>query len=123
MSSLQREALTEIRRLAASDEYYLDMNFAEGDIQFLNNRVTLHGRTDYEDAEEMTHRRHLMRIWLRVPNWPRLPENQVFQKDEDRALWARNREPFMDLPSVHFRRLEGRTPVGPRRKKDEIPYG
>ena len=29
----------------------------------------------------------------------------------------------MELPSVHFRRLEGRIPVGPRRKKDEIAYG
>ena len=123
MSPLQREALTEIRRLAASDEYYLDMNFAEGDIQFLNNRLILHGRTDYEDAKEMVRRRHLMRIWLRVPNWPRQPENQIFQKDEDRALWARNREPYMEFPSVHFRGLEGRTPVGLRGEVDERPVG
>jgi hypothetical protein len=44
-----QEALKEVERLASSPEFYLDMEFAEGDIQFLNNRVTFHGRTDYQD--------------------------------------------------------------------------
>src|SRR5258708_19483226 len=48
MTSVQIEALNEMARIAASPELYLDMSIGEGDIQFLNNRAILHGRTDYE---------------------------------------------------------------------------
>jgi hypothetical protein len=30
----------------------------------LNNRVIVHGRTAYQDADEPEHRRHLVRLWL-----------------------------------------------------------
>ena len=49
MTPIQREALDEVQRIAASPDTYLDMNIGEGDIQFLNNRMLLHGRTGYED--------------------------------------------------------------------------
>lgn len=42
----------------------LDMQFAEGDMQFLKNSVILHARTDYEDFEEPDEKRHLLRLWL-----------------------------------------------------------
>jgi hypothetical protein len=32
----------------------------------LNNRVIVHGRTAYQDADEPAHRRHLVRLWLRA---------------------------------------------------------
>ena len=64
MTPLQIEALDEMERLAASPEFHLDMSIAEGDIQFLNNRVLLHGRTGYEDWPEIPRRRHLLRLWL-----------------------------------------------------------
>jgi len=42
----------------------LDMQFAEGDMQFLKNSVILHSRTEYEDAREFDEKRHLLRLWL-----------------------------------------------------------
>lgn len=42
----------------------LDMQFAEGDMQFLKNSVILHARTDYEDFAEPDEKRHLLRLWL-----------------------------------------------------------
>jgi Taurine catabolism dioxygenase TauD, TfdA family len=42
----------------------LDMQFAEGDMQFLKNSVILHARTEYEDAAEPDEKRHLLRLWL-----------------------------------------------------------
>ena len=39
-----------------------------GDILFLNNWVTFHRRSEFEDHEEPARKRHLLRIWLSVPN-------------------------------------------------------
>ena len=35
---------------------------------FLNNWVTLHRRSEFQDDEDPELRRHLLRIWLSVPN-------------------------------------------------------
>jgi hypothetical protein len=99
MTPLQIEALDELERHAASPEFYLDMSIGEGDIQFLNNRVILHGRTNYQDWPALTQRRHLMRLWLTVPSWPELPANQGMHGADDHAGWLRQRTPFMETPS------------------------
>ena len=42
------------------------MDFAPGDIQFLNNGLVAHTRSDFTDWPAKERRRHLLRIWLRV---------------------------------------------------------
>jgi hypothetical protein len=108
MTSLQIEALEEVARLSASPEFYLDMSIGEGDIQFLNNRILLHGRTGYEDWPEVARRRHLMRLWLRVPSWPELPENQGVHAPGDQPMWLRQRRPFMEVPSRYLAEMTQR---------------
>jgi hypothetical protein len=44
----------------------LDLWLEPGQIQILDNRVIVHGRTPYEDHEEPERRRHLVRLWLRA---------------------------------------------------------
>jgi hypothetical protein len=100
MTPQQREALDEVQRLAS--ECYLDMSIGEGDIQFLNNRLLLHGRTGYEDFPEMARRRHLLRLWLKVPGWPAWPADQAMHTAEDHPLWLRQRTPFMEVPSRYL---------------------
>lgn len=102
MTPLQIEALDALEQLAASPEFYLDMSIGEGDIQFLNNRALLHGRTGYEDWPEVARRRHLLRLWLEVPSWPELPANQGMHRADDHAGWLRQRTPFMELPSRYL---------------------
>jgi hypothetical protein len=104
-TEIESEALYQVRKAAASPEHFLDMGFKEGDIQFLNNRMMVHGRTDYEDHKELPLRRHLLRMWLRVDAWPKMPTAQVFHTDEDMGLWARGRRRLMELPSIHDRDL------------------
>ncbi len=67
--------------------------------------IMVHGRTDYEDYKELPQRRHLLRMWLRVASWPKMPPEQVFHTDEDMRLWSRGRRRFMELPSNHDRDL------------------
>lgn len=108
MTQQQREALDEVQRIAASPDTYLDMNIGEGDIQFLNNRLLLHGRTGYEDHHEMARRRHLLRLWLKVPDWPAMPDGQAMHTAEDHPLWLRQRTPFMEVPSRYLAEITTR---------------
>jgi len=108
MTQRQSEALDALKRIAASPEFYLDMTIGEGDIQFLNNRVLLHGRTGYEDWPQVAQRRHLMRLWLEVPSWPDLPDNQGMHSPTDHPLWLRQRRSFMEVPSRYLAEMTRR---------------
>jgi Taurine catabolism dioxygenase TauD, TfdA family len=61
-------ALDIIRDLAETDEFHFDMVLEQGDIQFLNNRVMVHSRTQFEDHEDPSRKRHLLRLWLSIPD-------------------------------------------------------
>src|SRR6185436_3669887 len=55
------EAMELVDKIANTERFRLDMDFAEGDIQFLNNHVVLHSRTDFEDFPEPDRKRRLLR--------------------------------------------------------------
>jgi hypothetical protein len=61
------EALDLVDALARSDRFRFDMEFEPGDLQLLNNYVAFHSRTDYEDHGDPKLKRHLLRMWLQVP--------------------------------------------------------
>ena len=64
----QQEALDFIEDTASNPKLHVRFRQERGDILFLNNFVTLHRRSAYEDHEDPGLRRHLLRIWLSVPN-------------------------------------------------------
>ncbi|MEM9244110.1 MAG: TauD/TfdA family dioxygenase [Pseudomonadota bacterium] len=66
MSHEQIEALNLVERLANDPNLCADMDFEPGDIQILNNFVSLHSRAGYENSEKK--RRHLLRMWLSAHN-------------------------------------------------------
>lgn len=66
----QTAALDLLDEVAASEEFSFAMDFEPGDMQFINNHVIYHARTDYEDHEEPNRKRHLLRLWLAV-HWSR----------------------------------------------------
>jgi len=49
---------------AVVEEIAFDMEFRQGDIQFLHNHVTLHSRRGFTDWPEPERKRHLLRLWL-----------------------------------------------------------
>ena len=63
-----REAMDLVGEIAERPEFHLSMMFEPGDIQLLNNHVTLHSRTAFEDWPEEDRKRHLLRMWLSMPN-------------------------------------------------------
>ncbi|MEV4356525.1 TauD/TfdA family dioxygenase [Nonomuraea sp. NPDC049625] len=60
----QEEAMSLLDDLTNDPRFTLTMDFRPGDLQFLNNHVTLHSRTAYEDHPDPSRRRHLLRLWL-----------------------------------------------------------
>jgi hypothetical protein len=65
LTAIQREAIDYYRDNVA--DIAADIEFCPGDIQFLNNYVTLHSRRHFEDWPQPERRRHLLRLWLRDP--------------------------------------------------------
>ena len=71
LSAVELDALDIVEEIA--EELCFEVPFERGDIQLINNYVVMHGRTGYEDYEEPERRRHLLRLWLRVPGARSLP--------------------------------------------------
>jgi hypothetical protein len=68
LTDAQIAAMDAIDALAWSEDVHLSMYFEPGDIQVLCNHTCLHSRTAFEDYPEEDRRRHLLRMWLAVPN-------------------------------------------------------
>jgi hypothetical protein len=83
LTPAQNEALDLLAQVA--EELCCHMELEEGDIQILNNHVTYHSRTGYEDYEDPARKRLLFRLWLSTPNNRALPE-------AERVIWG-NTEP------------------------------
>jgi hypothetical protein len=73
LSPVQWEAVQAYR--ATVPTCALDIAFAPGDIQFLNNHVMLHSRRGYEDWPERERKRHLLRLWLNDPDGRPVPKS------------------------------------------------
>ncbi|MBL6458102.1 TauD/TfdA family dioxygenase [Belnapia sp. T6] len=67
LTEQQHAALDAIQDLASSDAFCFSMWLEPGDLQLVNNHVIIHSRTHYEDFEEPERKRHLLRLWLAVP--------------------------------------------------------
>jgi len=68
MEPVQREALDFLEEVAAEPGMHFRFRQNPGDILFLNNWVTYHRRTEFTDQADPEKRRHLLRVWLSVPN-------------------------------------------------------
>ena len=75
LSKAEEEALSLLDITAACENLCLHMDMQPGDLQFLNNRFIMHGRSDYVDFEELEKRRFMLRLWLTIPSWPKFPSN------------------------------------------------
>ena len=73
-SALQKEAVDLYRDTV--EECAVDIGFEPGDVQFLNNFVTLHTRREYQDWPDEARKRHLLRLWLSDPNGRKIPREQ-----------------------------------------------
>lgn len=97
LSAAELEVLEYVDTLANSDQFYLEMGFQKGDMQFLNNYTCLHSRTEYEDYEELEQKRHLLRLWLTLfngrelsPDFCRIPGDTVITERGRGGVWPKD---------------------------------
>ncbi len=64
LTSRQLAAMAALDRLNNDPGLMLTMDLRPGDMQFLNNHVTMHSRTEYRDHPDPGLRRDLVRVWL-----------------------------------------------------------
>jgi hypothetical protein len=70
----QIAALDLLESIANDPAFYLEMNFAPGDVQWLKNSMILHSREAYEDWDEPDRKRHLLRLWLTARDFTSVEE-------------------------------------------------
>lgn len=75
LSKVQKDALDFLDSVCERKELQTRLTLRRGDILFLNNWTTLHRRTAFEDYNEPKQKRHLLRIWLSMPNSRPLDES------------------------------------------------
>lgn len=90
LSPIEEAAIEAFTAFANHPDIMLSMLLEPGDMQFLNNRTVFHGREGFEDFPEKERRRHLFRLWLHVPEWPRMASVQDVHPQAERKLWESN---------------------------------
>jgi alpha-ketoglutarate-dependent taurine dioxygenase len=58
-------ALAAVQSVFDQPALHVELGFAAGQIQYVNNRATGHARTEFTDFPEPARKRHLVRLWLR----------------------------------------------------------
>ena len=69
LSAAQLEAMDLLEAIANDPAFHMEMEFRPGDIQLLNNARILHSREAFTDDADLDERRHLLRLWLRAPEF------------------------------------------------------
>lgn len=67
LSPLQQAAVDYVHELGTREDMRIDMLLEPGDIQIINNYITLHSRTNYIDHDD-GRKRYLLRMWINLPD-------------------------------------------------------
>jgi hypothetical protein len=73
LTEAQEQAIQLIEDICNDSTVQMNFYMQPGDVQIANNYSVLHARSKYEDFEDPSERRHLLRAWLTLPNGRPLP--------------------------------------------------
>jgi hypothetical protein len=68
LNTKQRAALDLLCDVADNSPYSFRMMLSPGDLEVLNNHIAMHARTEFKDQGTRDTNRHLLRLWLSMPN-------------------------------------------------------
>jgi hypothetical protein len=74
LEGVRKEAFDLFLRVCNEPDFFLKVPFQPGDLQYLNNYLIFHSRTSYKDRADPALKRHLLRIWLSLPDGAELPD-------------------------------------------------
>ncbi|MEE2688420.1 MAG: TauD/TfdA family dioxygenase [Pseudomonadota bacterium] len=70
LSEDELEALDLMEEISNRPDVRLDFMMEPGELIFVNNCLIMHSRTSFEDSNDPSLRRHLLRLWLREDDRP-----------------------------------------------------
>ena len=74
LTPVQREALDAFEEVPAREESHVSMRLEPGDLQLVDDNVTVHRRSAYEHGDvPVESRRHLLRMWINVHDARQFP--------------------------------------------------
>ena len=73
LTDAQREALELFHAVTREPGMALEFDLTPGDVLLASNHTIMHGRTEFENAPDPAHHRHMLRLWLTIPNGRPLP--------------------------------------------------
>lgn len=74
LTDVQRRAIDTIEEICDDPQFHLAFDLSPGDLEIANNFAVLHKRGAFDQDAKSTSRRHMLRLWLGMPDgWP-LPE-------------------------------------------------
>jgi hypothetical protein len=71
----QLEAVEYVQQVAAEPQFWIERHLEPGSMLFVSNHTAFHMRTAFVDHDDPARRRHLLRLWLSLPNSRRLPDS------------------------------------------------
>tara|TARA_B100001093_G_scaffold116395_1_gene108745 strand:- start:20 stop:1036 length:1017 start_codon:yes stop_codon:yes gene_type:complete len=90
LTKRQRQSLQWAQDIANEPGMAMEFPLAPGDILVANNYVTFHGRKAFEDWEKLEEKRHMLRLWLTIPNGRPLPscfkDSRIYGEAYERRL-------------------------------------
>lgn len=75
LTDLQKELIDVLDTFWTDSRFCFSMKLDEGDMQLVNNYVVVHSRTDFEDFDDPDEKRHLLRLWMCLPQAQALPDS------------------------------------------------
>jgi hypothetical protein len=97
LTEIQVEALDLLDELCADPEFQFSYDMEPGQIAIGLNHVTLHARDSYKDFDKLDDRRHMVRLWLGLPNGPSLPEHYRDTREFGPLFDITQRKPLRNL--------------------------
>ncbi len=88
LTDKQKAALALLEEVMEEDGMALEFDLEPGDIMIASNHVVLHGRTAFVDDGGPGAQRHMLRLWLTIPNGRPLPPHYADTR-EFAATYAR----------------------------------
>ena len=81
LTRVQREAIDALEEICNDPYYHLAFDLEPGDLEIANNFAVFHKRGAFDQNADSLSRRHMLRLWLGMPDgWP-LPE--VFRQTRE----------------------------------------
>ncbi len=109
LTDQEQELLDSYDAIADSPEIHLDMALEPGDLQLVSNHSILHARTAYEDHPEPEQRRHLLRLWLSLPEARPLHLRYLVARSWMSLAWRATRQLMRTRPLADAHRGAGQS--------------